>query len=544
MATKFTPLVLSSDGKQHIAAPQDAAIDTSHLVSAQEDNIITTGSDEKLYAPKLSGGDAIDIKDNTVSVVASDLVSSEPRNFLTSEENALYVTLDGGFGVAVFDDGSVAVDTDELAPGLVSQAHGNKLSVAVDGKLYADATTGAELISGADDNAMVLDEAGKLYVPPVVPSDMISGDAGNELTAGTDGGVYFKSKAVEASSLLSAADDNLLGLGNDGKLTVDGNGLLSNGAAVNLLTINEVDKRLQVDADDVADVIVDKITVVSSQSGNIISKGYDNGAYLSEDMLPDQVSEGEGVVVTDGKVSINVGTGLKVDKNNRLTVDEDALSIISVSATDRILSLTDDRVLTATVSADYDGNTGYLHLYGKNDDILSSIYIPGATSALKNVEIVEDPEGYAEGRYFKYTFQLSTGEMSILYVPVPIDMNLVEGHGIAVTVQDDIATVSVKVKPDGGLTADNSGLYVSGNYADKTELSNLSDKVDGIDELLDKVEAADVSTEIGSKIAALEGSVNTIEGKIVNFANLSIADEEPAELPTQSGVLFPAEDLL
>ena len=220
---------------------------------------------------------------------------------------------------------------------------------------------------------------------------------------------------------------------------------------------------------------------MSADAGNIIIKGSDKGAYLSLAALPTQVSAGSGIAVDGSRVSVNVGKGLGVNSANQLYVDTNALTAISLETTEKILNLTSNNVLSATVSAQYNTATGYLTLYGKNSQVLSSVYIPGASSMLQSVEPVTNPTGQPAGKYFRYTFKTTEGS-NVIYVPIPAATTVAAGKGIEVSTAGEITTVAVKTKAGSGITVSDDGLKADTSVlATQDELTTLQTKVEAID---------------------------------------------------------------
>ena len=132
----------------------------------------------------------------------------------------------------------------------------------------------------------------------------LSADDANILKTHDDG-LYVPAPAapepVTAQDLLSADKPNYLRLGNDGKLKVDGNDVLSNGGS-NLLTINPVDNKIQLDED----TLRGSLHIVSGDKGNVIVEGSDKGAYLSlDDLLADS-----GILYKDQQGKLNAGLSL------------------------------------------------------------------------------------------------------------------------------------------------------------------------------------------------------------------------------------------
>lgn len=469
---EVTPLI-SKDG-QHLPAPDGSVLDPSLIkISADADNALTQGSDGGLFAPEPAAVDPAD---------------------------------------------------------LVSATEGNQLEVGLDGKLNvpaSDAVNPADLVSPDESNQLGTDADGLLFVPPAtqqVPSDFISTDAGNAITEGEDARLFVRA--------VSADSGNLVQRGSDTGAKLTGSDLVSAGSTSNLLTVSAVDGRLQVDRDEVVSEVTDKVTVVSDDSGNLLKKGSDKGAFLDEDALPDQVKAGIATTVTDGRVDVNVGSGLKV-VSNELQVDTDAIETFSVSATDAILKLS-NKVLTAAVSATYDVTTGYFTLYGRDSTQLSTVYIPGAGTALRDIQVVKNPTGYAEGTYFEYTFITTTGAR-VVYVKVPEGQTVTEGNGISVTVADSVATVAVKLKAsDSGLLVDSSGISV--------DFSVLAKK-DDLDAAVERIDALETGAEeTADALSALKDKVD----EVAAASSIAISTTEPdiGGMDTGTGVLFPANDLL
>lgn len=422
-------------------------------------------------------------------------------------DNALKQGTDGGLFVPAAD----AVDP----AGLVSATPGNQLEVGLDGKLNvpaADTVDPADLVSTDADNALKQGADGRLFVPETATSaaGLISTDAGNAVTQGTDGGLFARAVSTDSGNLVQRGSDY------GAKLT--GSDLISAGSTGNLLKVSAVDGRLEVDRDSVTAEVVRDVKIVSDDTDNLIRTGSDGGAFLNEDRLPDQVKSGIATAVTNGQVDVLYGTGLKV-QGNALQVDTDALEIFSVSATDAILKMS-SKTLTATVSAAYDVVTGYLTLYGRDNIVLNTVYIPGSGSALQDISVVKNPAGEEPGTYFKYTF-ITTAGTRVVYVSVPEGQTVTEGDGVSVTVADSVAKVSVKLKPtDSGLLLDNSGISVDFSVLVKqSDFDTLSDTVD-----------------------ALFGKVDALE----TASSLSISATEPdvSGMAAGTGVLFPASALL
>lgn len=374
------------------------------------------------------------------------------------------------------------------------------------------------LISKDTDNLLKTGSDGKLLVANKPIADLVD-TAKAELSASIDKNtedITDLKANLDAVTIVSGDAKNLLVRGSDNGAKVTASDLLSNGSAENLIKVNAVDQRLEVaksDIQDVAKAVIADSAIVSADAGNIIIKGSDKGAYLSLAALPTQVSAGSGIAVDGGRVSVNAGKGLGVNSANQLYVDTNELTAISLETTEKILNLTSDNVLSATVSAQYNTATGYLTLYGKNSQVLSSVYIPGASSMLQSVEPVTNPTGQPAGKYFRYTFKTNEGS-NVIYVPIPAATTLAAGKGIEVSTAGDITTVAVKAKAGSGITVSDDGLKADTSVlATQDEITTLQNKVDAID---------------------LEN---------MNFT-VSSATVDPATLDKGEAALYPSNDLL
>ena len=186
----------------------------------------------------------------------------------------------------------------------------------------------------------------------VSPEALVSDADGNQLQI-QDGKMYVAGHAVPV--IVSADEGNLIREGNDKGAFFDGNDLLSNGD-INLLTISEVDHKILLTRANVLNHLI----VVSTDEGNLISKGSDGGALLTKD---DIISNDDDV--------------LTVDPYGKLVTE---------------------------LSMHYNTTTGELRLLGVDDVEVGHVVVPTSTSALKSVEFARsmpDKDGEAvEGDYF------------------------------------------------------------------------------------------------------------------------------------------------
>ena len=259
------------------------------------------------------------------------------------------------------------------ADALVSDAADNRL-VAQDGKLYVAPITAPEasaeaLVSDAEDNRLVVRD-NRLYVAPVevpdpTPGELVSADAGNLLGVGLDGKLAVKADNLPKQSVVSTDEANILREGTDRGAYLDGNDLLSNGD-INLLTISEVDHKIQLTRANV----LQNMTVVSEDEGNLIGVGSDGGVYMGKDEL---ISEDDEVLTVDSHGKLVTELGMK-----------------------------------------YNTVTGELTLTGVDGEEVGSAIVPTSTSALRGVQFTrskpsaegEDVEGdYYVDIAFKFNSQ-------------------------------------------------------------------------------------------------------------------------------------------
>ena len=249
------------------------------------------------------------------------------------------------------------------ADALVSDAADNQLKVQ-DNKLYVAPLKAPEadaeaLVSDAEDNRLVVQD-NRLYVAPVevpdpAPGELVSADEGNLLGVGLDGKLAVKAENLPKQSVVSTDEANILREGTDGGAYLDGNDLLSNGD-INLLTISEIDHKIQLTRKNV----LENMTVVSEDEGNLIGVGSDGGVYMGKDEL---ISEEDDVLTVDSHGKLVTELGMK-----------------------------------------YNTVTGELTLTGVDGEEVGSAIVPTSTSALRGVQFVRSmpsETGEAvEGDYF------------------------------------------------------------------------------------------------------------------------------------------------
>ena len=292
---------------------------------------------------------ALQVGEEGLKVSADALVSGAADNQLKSQDGKLYV--------------APVAAPEAKAADLVSDAEDNQLKVQ-DNKLYVAPLKAPEadaeaLVSDAEDNRLVVQD-NRLYVAPVevpdpAPGELVSADEGNLLGVGLDGKLAVKAENLPKQSVVSTDEANILREGTDGGAYLDGNDLLSNGD-INLLTISEVDHKIQLTRKNV----LENMTVVSEDEGNLIGVGSDGGVYMGKDEL---ISEEDDVLTVDSHGKLVTELGMK-----------------------------------------YNTVTGELTLTGVDGEEVGSAIVPTSTSALRGVQFVRSmpsETGEAvEGDYF------------------------------------------------------------------------------------------------------------------------------------------------
>ena len=186
-------------------------------------------------------------------------------------------------------------------------------------------------------------------------------------------GTGEKMGGLSASSIISSDSGNLIGTGSDGLAYLSGSGI-ADPAAGNLIEATAQGK-LKLDADRLAEwldghpadakALAEALNVVSGDSGNVITKGSDKGAYLSSAQLASAVgsltdaqrqalaaalADGKTIVASSGKLTVdptsataaqltNISTalrksggGLSVGADGKLSVDFASMSSSTLSA--------------------------------------------------------------------------------------------------------------------------------------------------------------------------------------------------------------------
>lgn len=245
--------------------------------------------------------------------------------------------------------------------------------------------------SGAPNILQVMDDGLAVYA-----RDLVSAADDNALTE-RDGKLYVPDKKTP---VVSKDEDNLVIKGSDGGALLTPNDVLSNGH-LNLLTIDPVDHKIILTKEN----IQDNLPVISADEGNLVHPGSDKGVYLSmKDIL---------------------------------------------AGDDDILYENKDGRISSGLSLAYAPDTGKLDILGHDGQtVISTVRVPGASSSLKGVYLVDGMPSVAgeaiEGDYhFSLMFMQPDGMWSD---PVPVTVKVRKDEAVSTTVASIAAIGAVRVR--------------------------------------------------------------------------------------------------
>lgn len=245
--------------------------------------------------------------------------------------------------------------------------------------------------SGAPNILKVMDDGLAVYA-----RDLVSAADDNALTE-RDGKLYVPDKKTP---VVSKDEDNLVIKGSDGGALLTPNDVLSNGHP-NLLTIDPVDHKIILTKEN----IQDNLPVISADEGNLVHPGSDKGVYLSmKDIL-----DGDDAILYENK----------------------------------------DGRISSGLSLAYAPDTGKLDILGHDGQtVISTVRVPGASSSLKGVYLVDGMPSVAgeaiEGDYhFSLMFMQPDGMWSD---PVPVTVKVRKDEAVSTTVASIAAIGAVRVR--------------------------------------------------------------------------------------------------
>lgn len=380
---------------------------------------------------------------------------------------------------------------------IVLSDDGTKHVALSDGSYIDNASIDKDsLLSKDTDNLLKTGSDGQLLVaksdlPSYSASDFISADAGNQVVLGSDDKLYVANKPIQ--DLVSAADNVLSVNPIDNKLQVDPEAIKTiankeaESVATNLVDTVKTELSASIDKNtaDITDLKadLDAVTIVSGDANNLLVRGSDNGAKVTSS---DLLSNGS----VENLIKVNsVDQRLEVAKSD---VQDVAKAVIADSA---------------IVSAD----AGNIIIKGSDKGAyLSLAALPTQVSAGSGIAVDSGRVSVNVGK------GLGVNSANQLYVDTNAltATNLAAGNGIAVSTAGDITTVAVKSKAGSGLTVDADGVS-----ADTTVLATKEE------------------------VKTLKEQVEVIDTANMDFT-ISSTTVDPATLDKGEAALYPSEDLL
>lgn len=356
-------------------------------------------------------------------------------------------------------------------------------------------------------NLLTVDDEG-LCVKAI---DIVSRSPDNMLSVGADGRLFISGTI---SPEISADKYNYARIGRDGGLFISGNDILSNGD-INLLTIDPTDHKIILTRAG----LLKAMPLVSTDKGNVISSGSDGGAYLAiDDLIADDDSllfvNGDKQIATSIKLKYNPGNGAldligqNGDVITSVTVPTSTSSLKGVyllngkpdamgatTAGDYHFSLQysmDNGIswgapvpvtVTATKGMESAGTLPGVEGVNKVRAFFHGLQAESIVSANKATLVFSDETnltvtpgieettftfmpavGIETGVFLCFVFLLSDGTVQDVYVDLSTLVDVyAPGDGISITA-GDVPIISAKVKGDGGILVDSSGLHLDLNW--------------------------------------------------------------------------------
>lgn len=356
-------------------------------------------------------------------------------------------------------------------------------------------------------NLLTVDDEGLC----VKARDIVSRSPDNMLSVGADGRLFISGTI---SPELSADAYNYARIGRDGGLFIGGNDILSNGD-INLLTIDPTDHKIILTRAG----LLKAMPLVSTDKGNVISSGSDGGAYLTiDDLIADDdpllFVNGDKQIATSIKLKYNPGNGSldligqNGDVITSVTVPTNTSSLKGVyllngkpdamgatTAGDYHFSLQYSMdngiswggpvpvIVTATKGMESAGTLPGVEGVNKVRAFFHDLQAESIVSANKATLVFSDETkltvtpgieettftfmpavGIETGVFLCFVFLLSDGTVQDVYVDLSTLVDVyAPGDGISITA-GDVPIISAKVKDDGGVLVDSSGLHLDLNW--------------------------------------------------------------------------------
>lgn len=345
----------------------------------------------------------------------------------------------------------------------------------------------------------------------VKASDIVSRSPDNMLSVGADGGLFISGTI---SPEISADEYNYARIGRDGGLFISGNDILSNGD-INLLTIDPTDHKIILTRAG----LLKSMPLVSTDKDNVISSGSDGGAYLAID---DLIADDDPLLFINGDKQIATSIKLKYNPGNGSLdlIGQNGTVVTSVTVPTSTSSLKGVYLLNGKPDAMGATTAGDYHFslqYSMDNGISWGAPVPVTITATKGMEsagtlpgvegvnkvraffhglqaesivsankatLVFSDEtnltvtpgieettftftpavGIETGVFLCFVFLLSDGTVQDVYVDLSTLVDVyAPGDGISITA-GDVPIISAKVKDDGGVLVDSSGLHLDLNW--------------------------------------------------------------------------------
>lgn len=200
---------------------------------------------------------------------------------------------------------------------------------------------------------------------------------------------------------------------------------------------------------------------------------------------------------TQGNVVLSQENGLKAE------IDLSAFGVKGVAGGEKVISVSEEGLLSSTLSLKYDSATKKINLYGKAVDETNLISSIDATDFIKDgmlekAELVTNPEGQKEGTYIVLTWNTAAGKEAM-----PIDVSSL------------IDTYTAKA--DGGLVLEDNAFSVNTDkIATVASVSGVADRVTTLEGKVGSaaVEGGAAATGLFKETADNKAAIATLNGDV------------------------------
>lgn len=550
------------------------------VVHDDTNNVLAPIADGQVLEPSVLpvstvDGNVLAVEEDGLAVTAESLVSDDASNRLVVQDGKLMVEPETVNITVVSDDEGnlITAGTDHgafLARERMQNFVNNLIDDALDDVTIVSRDTGNYLTRGSDDGAYLSEETFTSDVNELIEDAIdnvviVSKDDGNALDTGSDGGAFLNETALDSLvdsaideklvdfSTVSKDEGNLIRTGSDGGVFADGNDLLSNGD-VNLLTINEVDKKIILTRDAVltvtaGELVKDDDLILKDEDGKIVSEiclSYDqltgvltltgvDGQTVCEATVPSQTASLKSVEFVTTKAD---ESGEAIEGEYTTTIQfKDAL-LGWLDPVEVKVTTTKDTAGSFAFEMDTDEDCGGLptgvmnargwfngqsaQAYGSTGTI-PFVFTDGSTLNISSYRLKEDNKGYtgsgtftpavglSTGAWLRFVFRLHDGGICEMYVDVAYLIDIyTAGNGI------DITSNVVSAKAGTGITVDENGVQIDQDWFDQNVGDIIGETVDG-GNLIKAGDGITVATSDGSAtVSAKAGTGVTVDSNGIN----------------------------